>query len=76
MNRDINLSDIRLELTEPNRLYVKVGKFDILINHTHEGVIIDVFPWVDEDSEGYSGDALATLAVADEDADDALGKND
>lgn len=72
-DRSINLSDIRLELTEPNRLWVKVGKFDVLLNHTHEGLIVDVLPWVEADGPGYAGEVLATLCVEDSDADAAIG---
>lgn len=52
------------------RLNVQVGKFDVLLNHTHEGIIVDVWP---RDPHGiYNGDSLATCAVQNDDADEAM----
>jgi hypothetical protein len=71
--RAINLVDARIDNLEPNRMYVKVGKFDVLLNHTDEGLVVDVYPWVEVDGPGYDGFALATLCAFDSDADDAMG---
>lgn len=70
--RDINLDDIRLEVTEPNRLWVKVGKFDVLLNHTDEGIAVDVWPWVPKDCSFPPDEPLATCYAFDSDADDAV----
>lgn len=55
---------------DPNRLNVQVGKFDVLLNHTDEGIIVDVWP---NDPAGlYNGDSLGTVAVQNDDADEAM----
>ena len=70
--RAINIADSRIEITEPNRLWVKVGKFDVLLNHTDEGIAVDVWPWVPEDAAFPPDEPLATCYAFDTDADDAV----
>lgn len=67
--RDINIEDIRLEVTEPNRLWLKVGKFDVLLNHTDEGIVVDVWPFVGEDIGSMPAEPLASCYAFDSDAD-------
>lgn len=69
--RAIKLEDAHVEQAEPNRLEVKVGKFDIRINHTDEGVVVDIWPWQDGDNI-VRVEPLATCYAFDSDADDAL----
>jgi hypothetical protein len=70
MGRPIDLTVSKLEQTDDDRVYMKVGKFDIRIVHTDEGVVVDIFPW---DSDGsYTGDCLATTFAFDSDADEAI----
>lgn len=71
MPRDIDLKNARLDNEEPNRLYVKVGKFDITINHTDEGVVVDIWPWVEPNSDILPDEPLATCHAFDSDADAA-----
>jgi hypothetical protein len=70
--RDINLNDIRMEVTEPNRLWAKVGKFDVLLNHTDDGIVVDVWPWIPSDHPVMPDEPLGTCYAFDCDADDAL----
>ena len=71
-DRSINLADIRLEVTEPNRLWVKVGKFDVLLNHTDEGIVVDVWPWVEPNAAILPDEPVATCYAFDSDAEAAL----
>lgn len=70
--RAINLTDARIESTEPNRIWVKVGKFDVLLNHTDEGIVVDVWPWVEANAPILPDNPLATCYAFDTDADEAL----
>lgn len=72
--RDINLYDARIDTTEPNRLWLKVGKFDVLLNHTDEGIVVDVWPWVEVDAPIYPDEPLATCYAFDTDADDTISE--
>lgn len=54
---------------DPNRLNVQVGKFDVLLNHTHEGIIVDVWPHTPD----YNGESLGTVAVQNDDLTDIPG---
>lgn len=71
-DRAIDLKNADIFQTEPNRLWVKVGKFDILINHTDEGVVVDVWPWVEQDADIHPDKPLASCYAFDSDADEAL----
>lgn len=70
--RAINTADVRMEVTEPNRLWVKVGKFDVLLNHTDEGIAVDIWPWVEPDAAIHPDEPLASCYAFDTEADEAL----
>lgn len=74
--RAIDLDNVRIEITEPNRMWVKVGKFDVLLNHTEEGIVVDVWPWVEANDMLTIGEPLASCYAFDVDADDAIQSND
>lgn len=76
--RAISVSDCReaVEMTDVNRMWVKVGKFDVLLNHTDEGIVVDVWPWVEKDSAFIPDEPLATCYAFDADADDAVSPQD
>lgn len=67
-DRAIKMENIHVDSGEPNRLKVRVGKFDIRINHTDEGVVVDVWPY----PITMLAEPLATCYAFDSDADDAL----
>lgn len=72
MGRKLDLEQLKatLEQTDDDRVYFRVGKFDVRIKHEDEGIVIDVFPW---DEEGfYTGDSLGSTYVFDAEADEAM----
>lgn len=69
MGRPIDIEKVRntLEQTDEDRIYLGVGKFDIRIVHTDEGIVVDIFPY----DEGVAlGDPIATTYAFDSDADE------
>lgn len=59
---------------DADRLYVQVGKFEVHINHTPEGVIVDVWPF--SAIGDYAGDSLSSCSAMNDDADAALEEDD
>jgi hypothetical protein len=70
-DRSIKLENARLDI-EDNRMWVRIGKFDVLLNHTDEGIVVDVWPWVEADSIIHPDAPVASCYAFDSDADDAL----
>lgn len=70
-DRTIKLEDARLDV-EDNRMWVRIGKFDVLLNHTDEGIVVDVWPWVEKDALILPDEPVATCYAFDSDADAAL----
>lgn len=69
MGRRINLENIKgsMEQTDEDRIYLGVGKFDIRIVHTDEGIVVDIFPY----EEGVTqGDPIATTYAFDSEVDE------
>lgn len=75
MGRKLDIEQVRstLEQTDEDRVYFRVGKFDIKVVHTDEGIVLDVFPWVEKDGASYTGECLASTYAFDSDADEVLG---
>lgn len=71
-DRSIKLTNVRLDGDEPNRLWVKVGKFDVFLNHTEEGIVVDIWPRVEPCSSIEPDEPLTSCYAYDSDADAAL----
>jgi hypothetical protein len=61
----------RSEQTDMDRMYLKVGPFDVKLAKTDEGLVVDVYPWKEEGSDivlasTYAFDSDAEAACEDD----------
>ena len=72
MGRPFKLEDTKIEQPDDDRLWIRIGKFDVRLVHTDEGIVVDIYPFGDD----YAGEPIATTYAFDVDADEALSDED
>lgn len=67
MGRKIDMNEFlaSIEQTDEDRVYMRVGMFDVRLVHTDEGIVVDVYPFAEFVR---TGEPIATTYAYDADA--------